>query len=233
MSTAINSSTSSQEAYRNQRAERSMTSLTSSLKSAEKMASAIGADTSGLQSALQKVSGGQAQGSTSSTKVTLSPEGVARAQSENTQRSASAGSSATTSRPERQQFGSVDEAIAYGTSRAAEQASARTTRQTAANDNATTTEPARSTTASNRSERKQFASIDEALAYGASRAAEQAGSVRQTGNETTASNQASSTSEASNRSTRRQFNSVEDAISYGTQRALEQYNKQKQASAGV
>lgn len=200
MSTAISSS-SAQDAYRSQlassRSERSINSLTSSLKSAEKMASAIGADSSGLKNALQQISGTTTSTSTagSSTKVSLSSEGVARQQSE-------------VSRPERRQFASVDEAIAYGTARAAEQQQA-----TRAVDSAD------KTSASSGSSRRQFASVDEAIAYGTARAAEQSGRSSQT----------ASQSEASTGNGRRQFASTEEAIAYGTQRALEQYNKQKLA----
>ncbi len=199
MSTAISSS-SAQDAYRSQlassRSERSINSLTSSLKSAEKMASAIGADSSGLKNALQQISGTTSTSTAgSSTKVSLSSEGVARQQSE-------------VSRPERRQFGSVDEAIAYGTARAAEQQQA-----TRAVDSAD------KTSASSGSSRRQFASVDEAIAYGTARAAEQSGRSSQT----------ASQSEASTGNGRRQFASTEEAIAYGTQRALEQYNKQKLA----
>lgn len=199
MSTAISSS-SAQDAYRSQlassRSERSINSLTSSLKSAEKMASAIGADSSGLKNALQQISGTTSTSTAgSSTKVSLSSEGVARQQSE-------------VSRPERRQFASVDEAIAYGTARAAEQQQA-----TRAVDSAD------KTSASSGSSRRQFASVDEAIAYGTARAAEQSGRSSQT----------ASQSEASTGNGRRQFASTEEAIAYGTQRALEQYNKQKLA----
>ena len=199
MSTAISSS-SAQDAYRSQlassRSERSINSLTSSLKSAEKMASAIGADSSGLKNALQQISGTTSTSTAgSSTKVSLSSEGVARQQSE-------------ASRPERRQFGSVDEAIAYGTARAAEQQQA-----TRAVDSAD------KTSASSGSSRRQFASVDEAIAYGTARAAEQSGRSSQT----------ASQNEASTGNGRRQFASTEEAIAYGTQRALEQYNKQKLA----
>lgn len=199
MSTAISSS-SAQDAYRSQlassRSERSINSLTSSLKSAEKMASAIGADSSGLKNALQQISGTTSTSTAgSSTKVSLSSEGVARQQSE-------------VSRPERRQFGSVDEAIAYGTARAAEQQQA-----TRAVDSAD------KTSASSGSSRRQFASVDEAIAYGTARAAEQSGRSSQT----------ASQNEASTGNGRRQFASTEEAIAYGTQRALEQYNKQKLA----
>ncbi|NHC07800.1 hypothetical protein [Azonexus fungiphilus] len=199
MSTAISSS-SAQDAYRSQlassRSERSINSLTSSLKSAEKMASAIGADSSGLKNALQQISGTTSTSAAgSSTKVSLSSEGVARQQSE-------------VSRPERRQFGSVDEAIAYGTARAAEQQQA-----TRAVDSAD------KTSASSGSSRRQFASVDEAIAYGTARAAEQSGRSSQT----------ASQNEASTGNGRRQFASTEEAIAYGTQRALEQYNKQKLA----
>ncbi|RKT50767.1 hypothetical protein DFR40_2702 [Azonexus fungiphilus] len=199
MSTAISSS-SAQDAYRSQlassRSERSINSLTSSLKSAEKMASAIGADSSGLKNALQQISGTTSTSTAgSSTKVSLSSEGVARQQSE-------------VSRPERRQFGSIDEAIAYGTARAAEQQQATRT-----------VDSADKTSASSGSSRRQFASVDEAIAYGTARAAEQSGRSSQT----------ASQNEASTGNGRRQFASTEEAIAYGTQRALEQYNKQKLA----
>lgn len=214
MPSPISSSTAAQDAYRSQsvnnRSERSMNSLSNSLKAAEKMATAIGADTAGLKNALQQVSRATSTtGDSASTKVTLSADGVARQQAEST-RSASA-----TARPERRQFASVDEAIAYGTARAAEQ---RGVQQNSANNEENTR-----TQASNGTSRRQFASVDEAIAYGTARAAEQT-AARQT----SATNEESSKAQTGNNSSsRRQFASVEDAISYGTQRALEQYNKQR------
>ncbi|MCA1939200.1 MAG: hypothetical protein LDL29_11080 [Dechloromonas sp.] len=216
MSSPISSSTAAQDAYRNQavnsRNERSMNALSNSLKAAEKMASAIGADTTGLKNAQQQVSRATSTtGDNSSTKVTLSADGVAKQQAESTR------STSATARPERRQFASVDEAIAYGTARAAEQ---RGVQQNSANNEENTR-----TQASKGTSRRQFASVDEAIAYGTARAAEQT-AARQT----SATNEESSKAQSSNNSSsRRQFASVEDAISYGTQRALEQYNKQRTA----
>jgi hypothetical protein len=195
MPTTINSSTAAQDPYRNQR---SMNSLTSSLKATEKMATAIGADSSGVKNALQQISGTTSTASTgSSTKVTLSSEGVARQQAES-------------SRPERRQFASVDAAIAYGAQRASEQQGSRATG---------TTDATQQTAATNGSARRQFASVDAAIAYGSARAAEQSGN----------GSQATSQTEQSTAAGRRQFASTEEAIAYGTQRALEQYNKQQLA----
>lgn len=205
MPTTINSSTAAQDPYRSQitgnRGERAMNSLTSSLKAAEKMATAIGADSSGVKNALQQVSGTTSTAiAGSSTKVTLSSEGVARQQAES-------------SRPERRQFASVDAAIAYGAQRASEQQGRRATG---------TTDTTQQTAATNGSARRQFSSVDAAIAYGTARAAEQSGNGNQT-------NQTTNASEATSSNGRRQFASTEQAIAYGTQRALEQYNKQKLA----
>jgi len=201
MSPTISSSSAAQETYRSQlsgsRADRSLNSLTSSLKNAEKMATAIGADTSALKSAQQQVSGTTSTATGSSTKVTLSSEGVARQQAES-------------SRPERRQFASVDAAIAYGAQRASEQQGSRAT---------STTDTTQQTAATNGNTRRQFASVDAAIAYGAARAAEQSGNGSQATNQT----------ETTSSSGRRQFASTNEAIAYGTQRALEQYNKQQLA----
>lgn len=246
MTTAVNSSSANQESYRTQlasnRSDRSLTSLSNSLKAAEKMASAIGADSTGLQNAIQRVAGNSTANPGESSRVTLSSEALSRQQAERSGRPASVTAGESAVRPERRQFASVDEAIAYGASRASEQASARAIDRVTANNNpannveatrgSNPTEAARSTAASNRSERRQFASVDEAIAYGASRASEQAtnrNTARSTNEGNSTANAESTRNEASSRTERRQFSSVNEAISYGAQRAVDQYQRQQLA----
>jgi hypothetical protein len=280
MPTPVSSSNANQEAYRaqvaNNQGNKQLESMTSNLKAAEKMGRALGTDTTGVQNALQRVSSNQEQGN-SSTRVSLSSEGVARLQAEkaapaasaNPQANAQGGNNSASAasgvaRPERRQFSSVDEALAYGASRAAEQASTRATARTAS-ANGETNSPAASAASpaattnkspvaaqstspnaaqssvasSNRPERRQFSSVDEALAYGASRATEQAANRapvvtpnagdRESTNATNTQNEV----DAANRSDRRRFNSVDEAISYGAQRAVEQYSKQQSVIRGT
>lgn len=264
MATPVNSTTSAQDSYRAQlagsRSDRSMNSLTENLKSAEKMASALGTSNTGVQNALQRVSGNQsAANAPASTRVTISPEAAARQRAEqaqgatNTRAASNAAATESTSRPERRRFASVDEAISYGANRASEQASARATERANQNSavqstrNTETTSRAAeqaspraleranqnsavqsarntsSTSTPSRAERRQFASVDEAIAYGASRASEQATSRN---SERVTQNQPVESAQASERSDRRRFASVDDAIAYGAQRAVEQYKQQ-------
>ena len=85
MPTPINSSSANQEAYRAQvassRSEKQLASMTNSLKATEKMATAMGLDTAGIQNTLKTVSASQEPAS-SSTKVSLSADAVAKSQAE-------------------------------------------------------------------------------------------------------------------------------------------------------
>jgi uncharacterized protein (DUF2147 family) len=231
MPTPINSSTTSQDSYRAQSANnqngKQISSLASSLKASEKIAKAVGADTTGLQNALQRVSGNQEQAN-ASTKVSLSSEGVEKLKAER------ATATASTARPEKKQFASVDEAIAYGASRAAEQANARATDKTNKPNEVSAVASNSGAASTKRPERKQFSSVDEAISYGASRAAEQA-NTRPTDTSTKPSetskvnSQTEAASTTTTRPERRQFKSVDEAITYGAQRAVEQYSKQQLA----
>lgn len=167
MPAAINLSSSNQEVYRapnnNGQNSHSLASATNSLKSTEKMAKALGLDTTGIQNAMQVVSGNRGQES-SSTKVSLSSEAVGKLQSE---------SATPISRPEKRQFKSVDEALAYGASRSAEQASSRLAKTTGNAGEAKAISPQNEVAATSTSEKKQFKSVEEAISYGAQRAVEQ------------------------------------------------------------
>ena len=190
MATTITSAPSGDSAYRAQlterQAERKMASLEKNLKASAGIAKTLGVDGSAATNALQNLANANAASQAapvSSTKVSLSPEGVARQQAE--ARNATGSTTATNptngnanantaavNRGERRRFASVDEAIAYGTTRAAEQAGAKSTantRQTEANQTMQQTEAA----AGSRPERRQFKSADEAIAYGAQKAIEQ------------------------------------------------------------
>lgn len=236
MPTPINSSSTSQDSYRaqaaNNQAGKQIASLASSLKASEKIAKAVGADTTGLQNALQRVSGNQEQAN-ASTKVSLSSEGVEKLRAERATPAASQSTAAVTARPEKKQFGSVDEAIAYGASRAAEQANARATDKTTKPNEVSAVASNSQVASTNRPERKQFSSVDEAISYGASRAAEQANTrPTDTSNKPSETSKANSQTEAASTTTRperRQFKSVDEAITYGAQRAVEQYSKQQLA----
>lgn len=173
MVAAVNLSSSSQEAYRAQNTSgqnnRSTTSATNSLKATEKMAKALGFDTTGIQNAIQAVSGNKVQES-ASTKVSLSSEGTAKLQAEAAKPS---GSATTVSRAEKRQFKSVDEALAYGASRAAEQAGSQPAKTTSNASETKATNTQNEVAASSRPEKKQFKSVEEAISYGAQRAVEQ------------------------------------------------------------
>lgn len=114
MPTPINSSSANQEAYRAQvassRSEKQLASMTNSLKATEKMATAMGLDTAGIQNTLKTVSASQ-EPAGSSTKVSLSADAVAKSQAE---RPAQAASPTATSRAEKRQFQSIDEALPGG-----------------------------------------------------------------------------------------------------------------------
>ena len=170
MPTPINSSSANQEAYRAQvassRSEKQLASMTNSLKATEKMATAMGLDTAGIQNTLKTVSASQEPAS-SSTKVSLSADGVAKSQSE---RPAQAASPTATSRAEKRQFQSIDEALAYGASQAAEQAGNRSPAKTGSTGETTAANTQNEAAAANRQDKKAFASVDEAIAYGTQRA---------------------------------------------------------------
>ena len=130
MPTPINSSSANQEAYRAQvassRSEKQLASMTNSLKATEKMATAMGLDTAGIQNTLKTVSASQEPAS-SSTKVSLSADAVAKSQAE---RPTQTTSPTASTRAEKRQFQSIDEALAYGAGRAAEQAASRSPAKT-------------------------------------------------------------------------------------------------------
>lgn len=177
MSSAVNSISSNQGAYQTQVAnngnDRQLTGLKNSLGASEKMAKAMGFDTTAIQSAKQAASGNQAQ-AVSSEKVSLSSEGVAKQQADSASQTTSTNPSATAgSRAEKRQFKSVDEAIAYGTSRATEQATARSSAKTNNTGEANSANSQNTLAATNRPEKKQFNSVEEAISYGAQRAVEQ------------------------------------------------------------
>lgn len=177
MSSTIDSVISNQRAYQAQiaskRNEKQAAGLTNSLKASEKIAKAMGFDTKGIQSALQAASGNQQQAG-SPEKVSMSKEGISKLQAETAAQSASSNQSATSStRVEKRQFKSVDEAIAYGTSRAAEKAGSRSTTKTD-NTGETNSPNSQSGIAANtRAEKMQFKSVEEAISYGAQRAVDQ------------------------------------------------------------
>ncbi|MDP3539603.1 MAG: hypothetical protein Q8S26_12975 [Azonexus sp.] len=164
MPAPVNSSSSNLEVYRAQN-----TSATTSLKATEKMAKAMGFDTTGIQNAIQAVSGNRGQDS-SSTKVSLSAEGTAKSQAEG---ATPPNSATSTSRAEKRQFKSVDEALAYGASRSAEQASSRQFKTTGNAGETDSVNTKNELAASSRPEKKQFSSVEEAISYGAQRAVEQ------------------------------------------------------------
>ena len=191
MATTITPAASGDSAYRAQlterQADRKMASLEKNLKASAGIAKALGVDGSAATNALQNLANTNAASQAapvSSTKVSLSPEAVSRQQAEARNAPASTtatnpstgnanGDAAAVSRGERRRFASVDEAIAYGTTRAAEQAGAKSTANTRQTTETNQTTQQTEAAASSRPERRQFKSTDEAIAYGAQKAIEQ------------------------------------------------------------
>ena len=192
MATTITPAASGDSAYRAQlterQADRKMASLEKNLKASAGIAKALGVDGSAATNALQNLANANAASQAapvSSTKVSLSPEAVAKQQAEarnaatasatasNSSTGNTNGNAAAVSRGERRRFASVDEAIAYGTTRAAEQAGAKSTANTRQTTETNQTTQQTEAAASSRPERRQFKSTDEAIAYGAQKAIEQ------------------------------------------------------------
>jgi hypothetical protein len=205
MMSAISSSSSGNDAYRSQvaqkQSDRQLASLSRSLKSSENIGKAAGVDTSAVEGASKKISGtSSTTQAAASSKVTLSSAGVSKLKAEE---AANAKASTAESKVEKKQFKSIDEAISYGAGKATEQASkklatnnssitvagtntakAATAPTTTVNAKSDSTEkldtPAKTdsananASASKASGKKQFKSVDEAIAYGATKANEQA-----------------------------------------------------------
>lgn len=281
---AIGSSSQAQEAYRSQlaqtRSERQISSLARNLDETARIGKAVGADTSAATSARQRLEN-PGNAPVESTRVSISREAQARLQAEqNPTATTATGQTQTSERPQRQSFRSVDDAIAYGTQRASEQAErqstalnkarssesqattvreerrqtqASTAREASANTTGTTQQAARnaanpasasairntaSSTATDtsisagRNERVQFRSLNDAIAYGAARAAEQANASQAP--ETAGRNRkvdantdtprVGQTNASDNRNRDSRLNG--ETLSYGTKRALELYTNQ-------
>lgn len=170
MPTTISSSSANQEAYRAQvassRSEKQLASMTNSLKSTEKMAKAMGLDSTAIQNTMKTVSASQEPAS-SSTKVSLSADAVAKSQAE---RPAQTTSPTAGTRAEKRQFQSIDEALAYGAGRAAEQAASRSPAKTASAGETSATNGQNEAAATTRQDKKQFNSVNDAISYGTQRA---------------------------------------------------------------
>lgn len=282
---AIGSSSQAQEAYRSQlaqtRSERQISSLARNLDETARIGKAVGADTSAATSARQRLEN-PSNAPVESTRVSISREAQARLQAEQnpTATTAATGQTQASERPQHQSFRSVDDAIAYGTQRASEQAErqstalnkarssesqattvreerrqtqASTAREASANTTGTTQQAARnaanpasasairntaSSTATDtsisagRNERVQFRSLNDAIAYGAARAAEQANASQAP--ETAGRNRkvdantdtprVGQTNASDNRNRDSRLNG--ETLSYGTKRALELYTNQ-------
>lgn len=287
---AIGSSSQAQEAYRSQlaqtRSERQISSLARNLDETARIGKVVGADTSAATSARQRLEN-PGNAPVESTRVSISREAQARLQAEqNPTATTATGQTQASERPQRQSFRSVDDAIAYGTQRASEQAErqstalnkargsesqattvreerrqtqASTAREASANTTGTTQQAARnaanpasasairntaSSTATDtsisagRNERVQFRSLNDAIAYGAARAAEQANASQAP--ETAGRNRkvdantdtprVGQTNASDNRNRDSRLNG--ETLSYGTKRALELYTNQG-ATAGT
>jgi len=283
--TAIASPTQAQEAYRSQlaqaRSERQLSGLARNLDQAAQIGKVVGADTNAAVSARQRVESSP-PAPVESTRVSISREAQARLQAEQNQESRSSGQVQATERPQRQNFRSVDEAIAYGTQKATEQAArqagtgavagngdnrpaARTeqrqqvvntatrdaaaarsgeqqARATASPVTASALRNAASSSASEtnsnnagRTERVQFRSVNEAIAYGATRAAEQArsGQAPESAGRSNSSNDNLRVGQSNAADTRNRDTRINgETQSYATRRALELYASQggKQAA---
>lgn len=228
---AIGSSSQAQEAYRSQlaqaRSERQLSGLARKLDESARIGKVVGADTTAATSARQRLEN-PGSAPVESTRVSISSEAQARLKAEQntaaTTTTRQTDQTPATDRPQRQSFRSVDDAIAYGTQRASEQAE----RQSSALNSARSGET--QTTATAREERRQTqASTARETSANATGNSEQA--ARNAANPASASairNAASSTAtETSNnagRNERVQFRSLNDAIAYGAARAAEQAN---------
>lgn len=239
---AVTSSTTSNEAYRSQvaqkRADQQMSSLSRSLKASENIGKAVGVDTSAVQAASKKIAE-----PVSSTKVSLSTEAVSKLKAEEAQKAGSTANSTSTTAAtasssaakssKKQQFKSVDEAIAYGASKATEQSQKRVAGDKATQVNSASV-GATSTAASNAKGAESSASVKAAKATATS--ASTTSSVAKSENKAKAdlASEAKSESNASVsggvKSAKKQFKSVDEAIAYGAAKANEQVQAKKKAA---
>ena len=120
-------------------------------------------------------SGGTAQGSSGSSALTYSATPTkfrtatpAQGGAQTNEASASGG------KPQSIKFGSVDEAIAYGTRKANEQAAAKTGKPSAEMKNDAAAPTKETSTNGSKPQSVKFGSVDEAIAYGTRKANEQA-----------------------------------------------------------
>ncbi len=223
---AIGSSSQAQEAYRSQlaqaRSERQISGLARNLDEAARIGKVVGADTSAATSARQRLEN-PSNAPVESTRVSISREAQARLQAEQTPAAATAtGQTQASDRPQRQSFRSIDDAIAYGTQRASEQAQRQSSALNSARASETQTtvrEERRQTQASTAREvsAKTTNSTEQAARNAANPAS--ASAIRNT-----ASSTGTDTSISAGRNERVQFRSINDAIAYGAARAAEQAN---------
>ncbi|WP_371324942.1 hypothetical protein VX159_05295 [Dechloromonas sp. ZY10] len=228
--TAIASPTQAQEAYRSQlaqaRSERQLSGLSRSLDEAARIGKVVGADTNAAVSARQRLES-PTSAPVESTRVSISREAQARLQAEQNQTASNAASQTQTNeRPQRQSFRSLDEAIAYGTRKATEQAARQVGTDTQASNGNSRPATARSEQQQQaRSAATLEASTREATVPGRSneqltRATTSPATASAVRNATSSS--ASEASSSAGRNERVQFRSVNDAIAYGATRAAEQ-----------
>lgn len=232
---SLRASTTAQEAYRSQlaqgRNERQMATLARSLDQSEAIAKASGVDASGAIAARSRITQGN-NTPVESTKVSLSQEGLARLRAEaggNTESRQTSNSKASDALREQTQ-------VPIG-AQAQLDLSIRNTNNpvtaTAAKA-ATSSSNLEASSSSGRSERQQFRSVSEAIAYGASRAAAQANSsqVPESAGRQGNSNDNLRTGQSNAADTRKQDAlRTENQLPYSKQRAIDQYTQQAQATS--
>lgn len=215
-SSTVGPAVQAQEAYRSQlaqgRADRQLASLARNLDETARIGTVVGADTSAAVSARQRLenTGPQPQ---ASTRVSLSEAALSRLRAE-------------------QQAAAANATPAAGTQAATATTNPATVSALRANASPTATE---TTTAAGRNERVQFRSVDEAIAYGAMRAAEQARAAQapESAGRSGSADSNLRTGQTNAADTRSNSRVSSDPVAYGTQRALEQYAQQAAARPRV